>query len=275
MPSANVLRVSVYVALFFVVTGTIVILISLVFLRQALSITPQGRFLVTSGPYALVRHPIYIGNVVWLFGLALLIDSWQAFGLFFVCAALQICRALYEESLLQSTFPAYTDYKSRVGGFFPRLKIGWRFAFPLLVLVLLVSTSPGGTATPTLYVAGIGAYPSCFAFNCFSPELNDPADSPLIVTKQPFLHLAANTRDLAAKCRAWYQKAVSDSWFNADEQEEVRSVENEDMRKIPSCKQFDDLVDLCTQDVFRVRVDENGELISLSEIGPKTRMNNR
>jgi protein-S-isoprenylcysteine O-methyltransferase Ste14 len=276
MPNGNVLRVSVYVALFFVVSGTIVILISLVFLRQAFSITPQGRFLVTSGPYALVRHPMYIGNVLWLFGLALLIDSWEAIGLFFVCAALQVCRAFYEESLLQSTFLEYTNYKSRVGRFFPRLKFGWRLAFPLLGLVFLASTSPGDTATPILYVAGTGTYPSCFHFNCSSPEVNDSVESPLIVTKQPLLQLAANNPDLAVKCKVWYQKAVTDSWFNPDEEEEVSENERKNdraMHKIPSCKQFEDLVDLCTQDVFRIKTEQSGgEPIFLPEIGPKTLM---
>jgi protein-S-isoprenylcysteine O-methyltransferase Ste14 len=121
VPSGQLLGVSVYVGLLFVVLGAVIIITSLFFLRQAFSVTPQARFLVTAGPYSVIRHPMYLGNIVSLFGLALLVDSVLAVTLFFVCSGLQVARALYEERLLQSNFPEYARYKLRVGGFFPRL----------------------------------------------------------------------------------------------------------------------------------------------------------
>lgn len=107
VPSGQLLGVSVYVGLLFIVLGAVIIITSLFFLRQAFSVTPQARFLVTAGPYSVIRHPMYLGNIVSLFGLALLIDSVEAVALFFVCSGLQVARAFYEERLLQSNFPEY------------------------------------------------------------------------------------------------------------------------------------------------------------------------
>jgi protein-S-isoprenylcysteine O-methyltransferase Ste14 len=116
--------VNVYIALSLVIFGTLLVLTSLIFLRQAFTVTPQARFLVTSGPYPIVRHPMYVGNIISLLGLALLIDSGQAIALFIICAALQIRRALYEERLLRSTFQEYADYQTRSVNFVRGLSCG-------------------------------------------------------------------------------------------------------------------------------------------------------
>jgi hypothetical protein len=64
---------------------------------------------------------MYVGNILSILGLSLLIDSWQAYCFFVVCAALQFGRALCEERVLAATFPAYNEYRKRVGRFFPKL----------------------------------------------------------------------------------------------------------------------------------------------------------
>jgi protein-S-isoprenylcysteine O-methyltransferase Ste14 len=64
---------------------------------------------------------MYVGNILSLCGLALLIDSLEAFGLFFICGSLQVWRAIYEEKLLEANFAEYAEYKNRVGCFIPRL----------------------------------------------------------------------------------------------------------------------------------------------------------
>jgi protein-S-isoprenylcysteine O-methyltransferase Ste14 len=119
LSKGDLLAVSAYVAYFFVISGSLITLVSLLYLRRALTITPQATTLVTTGPYALVRHPMYSGSILILFGLMLLIDSGAAVGLFVVCAGLQIVRARYEEALLGENFSAYGPYRSRVGGFVP------------------------------------------------------------------------------------------------------------------------------------------------------------
>jgi protein-S-isoprenylcysteine O-methyltransferase Ste14 len=122
MPHGTLLEVNVYVAYSFLLCGTFVMLTSLIYLRGAFSVTPQARLLITTGPYAVIRHPMYTGSLLSLLGLALLIDSAEAMILVFVCGCLQIGRALLEENILEASFPEYTDYKTRVDRFIPRLR---------------------------------------------------------------------------------------------------------------------------------------------------------
>lgn len=85
-----------------------------------------GTFLVVSGPYAYVRNPLYIGNVIIYFGLGIMSNA--------VFPYLQIIALLYflyqyyeivkeEESFLRMKFgQAYEDYCNNVNRFFPKLK---------------------------------------------------------------------------------------------------------------------------------------------------------
>jgi protein-S-isoprenylcysteine O-methyltransferase Ste14 len=75
MPHGSLIPVNVYIALCLVACGILVTTTSLLFLRRAFSVTPQARVLVTTGPYSIVRHPMYVGNILSLLGLALLINS--------------------------------------------------------------------------------------------------------------------------------------------------------------------------------------------------------
>jgi protein-S-isoprenylcysteine O-methyltransferase Ste14 len=121
-PKGSFMHVNAYFSYLLIVWGSFVMLASLLVLRRAFSVTPQARRLVTAGPYALVRHPMYAGSILVSLGLAFLVDSPQALGLFFICGCLQIWRALYEEEILEASFAEYADYKNRVGRFVPRLK---------------------------------------------------------------------------------------------------------------------------------------------------------
>jgi protein-S-isoprenylcysteine O-methyltransferase Ste14 len=40
-------------------------------LGRSISILPQARQLVTSGPYAFVRHPLYLGEMTAMLGIAM------------------------------------------------------------------------------------------------------------------------------------------------------------------------------------------------------------
>jgi protein-S-isoprenylcysteine O-methyltransferase Ste14 len=69
--------------------------------------------LVTSGPYRLVRHPIYSGLLLAVLGTSLVIniDLLIAFG---VMVAYFVYSALVEERLLTTSFPtAYPSYRAR------------------------------------------------------------------------------------------------------------------------------------------------------------------
>lgn len=69
---------------------------------------------ISTGPYALVRHPMYSGWLVTFFGIPLALGSW--WGLFIVIpfTVVTILRLLDEETLLTANLPGYLDYAKRV-----------------------------------------------------------------------------------------------------------------------------------------------------------------
>ena len=102
-------------------SGPALALLSLFYLRRSFSVTPQADRLCRSGPYAIVRHPMYIGHILSLLGLALLFGTWQALLLSTALSLLQLRRAYFEERLLLSNFSDYRAYMSNTGSFFPQL----------------------------------------------------------------------------------------------------------------------------------------------------------
>jgi len=76
--------------------------------------------LITGGPYALVRHPIYTGLLLALVGSALAIGEWRAV-LAFALASLALWRKLrLEERLMHEQFgTAYQAYCRRVPALIP------------------------------------------------------------------------------------------------------------------------------------------------------------
>lgn len=89
------------------VSGYALVLWSLLTLGTRFGIAPADRGLVAHGPYCLVRHPMYLGELV--LRLALVSTSPQpilAAGLFLAMAAIQALRAIREEHII-SGYPAY------------------------------------------------------------------------------------------------------------------------------------------------------------------------
>ena len=80
----------------------------------------QDHELITSGPYSLVRHPIYTGLLVGLFGCVLAVGEWRglvAVGLVFI-ALLRKLRL--EEQWLRAQFgESYENYSRRVRALVP------------------------------------------------------------------------------------------------------------------------------------------------------------
>jgi protein-S-isoprenylcysteine O-methyltransferase Ste14 len=69
---------------------------------------------IDTGPYALVRHPMYTAAIPYLAGVPLLLGSW--YGLLVVAAMIAgvALRAVSEENLLERKLPGYADYMKRV-----------------------------------------------------------------------------------------------------------------------------------------------------------------
>jgi protein-S-isoprenylcysteine O-methyltransferase Ste14 len=77
--------------------------------------------LVTSGPYARVRHPLYTAICGWAIGVALLTASWLFAGLAGVVCLLLPGRVPREEAMMLEQFgEEYRAYMKRAGRFFPK-----------------------------------------------------------------------------------------------------------------------------------------------------------
>lgn len=69
---------------------------------------------ISSGPYAVVRHPMYAGSLLYLFAMQLALGSF--WGLFVLAAMtpILIWRLLDEERLLSKKLPGYKEYCAKV-----------------------------------------------------------------------------------------------------------------------------------------------------------------
>ena len=69
---------------------------------------------ISSGPYAFVRHPMYSGIMLFFAGVPLLLGSWWGVAIAPVFAVLFAIRARIEERALVDGLPDYADYAARV-----------------------------------------------------------------------------------------------------------------------------------------------------------------
>ena len=92
----------------------------LAYLRRSFSIIPEARRLVTGGPYAFSRHPVYLGEIVTAIGINLAtagLASALAVLYFVIC---EVLRMGWEEGVLERAFPnEYPAYAKRVPRYAP------------------------------------------------------------------------------------------------------------------------------------------------------------
>jgi protein-S-isoprenylcysteine O-methyltransferase Ste14 len=82
----------------------------------------ENHELVTGGPYAFVRHPIYTGLLTMLLGALIINGHALGFGVLAIAAAVYWLKAQDEERLMIKHFPdAYPLYKARVRALVPFL----------------------------------------------------------------------------------------------------------------------------------------------------------
>jgi protein-S-isoprenylcysteine O-methyltransferase Ste14 len=91
----------------------------LFWLGRSLSIMAEARRLVTTGPYAVVRHPLYVAEELAVLGLFIQFASAWAAVLLVIHIALQFRRMRYEENVLRDTFPEYGEYAQRTRRLIP------------------------------------------------------------------------------------------------------------------------------------------------------------
>jgi len=90
-------------------------------LRRSFGLRAAVRTLVTTGPYARIRHPLYLGEIVHILGIAILSATPVGLWLFVAAVALQVIRAKIEERKFLRTLPEYAAYQARTGFLWPRL----------------------------------------------------------------------------------------------------------------------------------------------------------
>ncbi len=70
--------------------------------------------IVSTGPYALVRHPMYSGALLMLIGVPLALGSYWGLLAFVPIALVIVWRLLDEEKFLVKNLPGYPDYQNKV-----------------------------------------------------------------------------------------------------------------------------------------------------------------
>jgi protein-S-isoprenylcysteine O-methyltransferase Ste14 len=99
--------------------GNYLCVVVLLHLGRSVSIMAEARKLVTSGPYRVIRHPLYLAEQIAIVGIFLQFMSWQAALVLLLHFVFQVRRMLNEERILTETFPQYREYAARTSRLIP------------------------------------------------------------------------------------------------------------------------------------------------------------
>jgi len=74
----------------------------------------EDQKVISTGLYARVRHPMYVGVLVMLIGIPLARGSWWGLAILALTIPVLMVRILDEEKLLKNDLPGYRDYTQKV-----------------------------------------------------------------------------------------------------------------------------------------------------------------
>lgn len=100
-------------ALALIVPGWLLAIAAVLSLNRAFGVVPANRGIVTRGPYAVIRHPMYLGYFLGHTAYLLLNPTALNLAVWFGVTAAQTGRLVREERLLGAD-PAYLAYRARV-----------------------------------------------------------------------------------------------------------------------------------------------------------------
>jgi protein-S-isoprenylcysteine O-methyltransferase Ste14 len=83
------------------------------FSAATIQLAPDQK-VVSTGPYALVRHPMYAGALVMFLGMPIALGSWWGLLVFVAMIPALIWRLLNEEKFLAKNLPGYADYQKKM-----------------------------------------------------------------------------------------------------------------------------------------------------------------
>jgi len=90
-------------------------------LGKSFSIMPEARKLVTAGPYAWARHPLYAVEIITIIGTAIQFQAPLSWLIALAVVGMLWIRTRYEEQVLEENFPEYGEYRARTKRFIPGL----------------------------------------------------------------------------------------------------------------------------------------------------------
>jgi protein-S-isoprenylcysteine O-methyltransferase Ste14 len=99
-----------------VALGYLIIFIALkenMFAAATIEVAPDQKVIAT-GPYAIIRHPMYSGAIVMLFGTPLALGSWWGLLVFVPITFIIALRLLDEEKVLSQSLSGYREYCQKV-----------------------------------------------------------------------------------------------------------------------------------------------------------------
>ena len=112
-----------YVPMWVVIAAAVILLISYAFYAEVMRENAflsrkievqQGQYVIDTGLYGIVRHPMY-AVTLWLFlSIPLVLGSWYALICFAIYPVLIVIRILNEEKVLTEKLPGYAEYRTRV-----------------------------------------------------------------------------------------------------------------------------------------------------------------
>lgn len=135
------------------VLGCLWVLAAVIALGRCFGVLPEARGLVTRGPYRLVRHPVYFGEITALAGLALAAPGPRNVAIFALFIGAQLVRIRFEERALLEAFPHYAAYAARTNRLLPirglarehsggrRLSVGARIGGTTTIVALVMLAS--------------------------------------------------------------------------------------------------------------------------------------
>ena len=104
--AGDVLVVLAWLAIFFVFKEN-------TFTSAIIELAPD-QTVISTGPYALVRHPMYAGGLVMLLGIPIALGSWWGVLVIVAMVPALLWRLLDEEKFLARNLSGYVEYQDRV-----------------------------------------------------------------------------------------------------------------------------------------------------------------
>jgi protein-S-isoprenylcysteine O-methyltransferase Ste14 len=118
-PRANLTIVQTMIASSICLVGTAMSIFVLTHLGRSYSLMAEARRLVTTGPYGIIRHPLYVTEELATFAVMMQFLSFSTLLIFLVHVLIQFQRMKNEEAVLEKAFPEYQAYRSSTARLIP------------------------------------------------------------------------------------------------------------------------------------------------------------